>query len=73
MALSYKPLWKLLIDKGINKGDLAKTAGISHNVIAKMGRDEYVSLQVLDRICCALNCDFSDIVTALNKGDERDA
>ena len=68
--ISYKKLWKLLIDRGINKTDLKDLAGVSTNVIAKLGKNEPVSMETLAKICAALNCDVSDIVEISgNKGN----
>lgn len=61
MGLDYKPLWKILIDRGMNKGDLKK-AGVTAPTIAKMGRDEPVSLTTIDRICTFLDCDIEHVV-----------
>ncbi|MEG0546324.1 MAG: helix-turn-helix transcriptional regulator [Oscillospiraceae bacterium] len=55
-------LWKLLIDKKMNKTELKEVAAISFNVLAKMGKNEVVSMDSLMKICRALNCDISDIV-----------
>lgn len=62
MAISYKKLWKLLIDKDMRKKDLCAAAGISHASMAKLGKNENVTTDVLVKICTALNCDFSDIM-----------
>ena len=62
MAISYNKLWKLLIDRGIKKTELRTLAGVSTNVIAKLGKNEPVSMETLAKICTALNCDISDIV-----------
>ena len=62
MAISYKKLWKLLIDRDMYKKDLRAAAGLSTNVIAKMGRNENVSTEVLVKICSVLQCDISDIM-----------
>lgn len=62
MSVSYSPLWKLMIDKGINKTQLCKEAGISTNAMAKLGRNEDVRVEVLVKICTALNCTISDIM-----------
>ncbi|MCD8338145.1 MAG: helix-turn-helix transcriptional regulator [Lachnospiraceae bacterium] len=67
--VSYNKLWKLLIDKRMKKKDLAEAAGISANTIAKMGRDDLVSLEVLVRICRALKCDIGDIVEVIHLPD----
>ena len=62
VAISYNKLWKLLIDRGIKKTELRTLAGVSTNVIAKLGKNEPVSMETLAKICTALNCDISDIV-----------
>ena len=62
MAISYKKLWKLLIDRNILKTDLRLAAGLTTNVIAKLGRNENVSTEVLGKICKTLNCDITDIM-----------
>lgn len=62
MAISYKRLWKLLIDKDMQKKDLRLAAGLTTNVIAKLGKNEDVSTEVLRKICTVLHCDLSDIV-----------
>ena len=62
MTVNYKPLWLLLIEKDMNKTDLAKVAIISTNAVAKMGKNGYVSLQTLEKICIALECQLSDII-----------
>ena len=62
MAVSYKKLWKLLIDKGMRKKDLQLAAGISSGVITKMGKGEAVTTTVLARICRALDCNIGDIM-----------
>ena len=62
MAISYNKLWKLLIDKKMNKQDLRVAAGVSTSVIAKLGKSENVTTDILLRICKALDCDISDIM-----------
>ena len=62
MAVSYKKLWHLMLDRKINKSGLEKLAGISHHSILKMNRDEDVSTEVLTKICTALGCEVQDIV-----------
>ena len=62
MSVSYKPLWKKLIDEDMTKKALGEKAGISKSTIDKMGRGENVSMDVLDKICKALGCDFSDLI-----------
>ena len=63
MIISYDNLWKLLIDKRMNKSELAKKTRISTRTIAKMSRGEPVALTVLVRICDYLNCDIGDLVS----------
>ena len=63
MAVSYKKLWKLLIDKDIKKKDLSSKAGVSPATITKMGKEgTVVTTDVLVKICVALNCEIGDIV-----------
>lgn len=62
MAISYNKLWKLLIDKGIKKTQLKTMAGVSTNIIAKLGKNDPVSMETLAKICAALKCDIADIV-----------
>ena len=62
MGVNYKRLWKLLIDKDMTRTDLRKKTDIASSTLSKMGRNEYVSLDVLVRICCVLNCELSDVV-----------
>lgn len=65
MYVSYDNLWKLLIDKKMNKGDLAKKAKISTSTIAKMSKNDMVAMPVLVKICVALECDIGDIVSVV--------
>ena len=62
MAISYNGLWKILIDKGMKKGDLKRRTGISSGTIAKMTNGEAVTLTVLEKICNEFNCDIGDLV-----------
>ena len=62
MAVSYKKVWKLLIDKDMKKKDLCAAAGISHASMAKLGKNENVTTDVLVKICTALQCDIGDIM-----------
>lgn len=61
MNVDYKKLWKLLIDKDMKKTDLIPVAGISTNVLAKMNKGEFVSMESIQKVCKALNCDVGDI------------
>jgi DNA-binding Xre family transcriptional regulator len=63
--ICYKRLWKLLIDKDLKKKDLAAVATISQSSVAKMSRGETISMDVLLKICTALDCDISDICEAI--------
>ena len=67
MTISYDKLWKKLIDKGIkNKTDLITMADISSNVLAKLGKGEFISMESIQKICKALNCDVGDICVMNN-------
>lgn len=69
MGISYKPLWKLLIDRDIGKSQMRVEAGISTRALAKLGRNEDVSTDVLRKICAYLSCDLSEVVELI-KEDE---
>ncbi|RVU55859.1 helix-turn-helix domain-containing protein [Anaerosphaera multitolerans] len=71
MKVSYNGLWKILIDKNMNKTDLQERIGISPGTIAKMGKGEFVSMEVLYRIATALDVDFGDMVS-VNTGEEKE-
>lgn len=62
MAVCYKKLWKLLIDKNMNKTELRTATGITTTALAKLGRNENVNTEVLVKICKVLECDISDIM-----------
>ena len=62
MARSYNKLWKLMIDKKMNKTQLRTAAKISSNAMAKLGRDESVAIETLEKICEVLRCDIGDIM-----------
>ena len=62
MAVNYKKLWKMLVDRDMKKKDLRITSGISTNALAKLGKNERVTTDVIDKICCTLNCDVGDIM-----------
>ena len=68
MADSYNKLWKLLIDRNMKKKELGETAGISNSLIAKLGKNENVTVDVLVRICSALDCGIEDILE-IDKND----
>ena len=62
MEISYKKLWKMLIDKDMKKKDLQAAAGISWASVTKLSKGEIVSLEVLMKVCRTLNCDIGDIM-----------
>lgn len=62
MPVSYDKLWKLLIDKKMNRTELKEAAGISFNVLAKMGKNEFISMESLHKICLTLNCNIGDVI-----------
>ena len=66
MAVNYNKLWKLLIDKGMTKTDLRLQTGMSTSTLAKMSKNENVSLEVILSICKVLECNIGDIVDATN-------
>ncbi|TDT71555.1 DNA-binding Xre family transcriptional regulator [Hypnocyclicus thermotrophus] len=66
MPISYKKLWKLLIDKDMKKKDLQIAAGISSSSITKMAKNQNVNTETLTKVCKALDCDISDIVEIVN-------
>ena len=62
MQVSYDKLWKLLIDRKMKRSDLKNAAGISFNVVAKMGRNEFVSMESLYKICHTLSCNIGEVM-----------
>ena len=72
MAVDYTKLWKLLIDKKLNKSQLKELAHISTNAVAKLGRNENVSLDTLEKVCVALECGIGDILDFVqDEGDVK--
>ena len=67
MAVCYKKLWKLLIDKNINKTELRMASGITTTALAKLGRDENVNTEVLAKICKTLDCKIEDIMEMVDE------
>ena len=67
MAVSYKRLWKLLIDRDMKKGELCKLAGISNASVTKMGKNGCITTDVLDKICTALRCNIEDIMEIIQE------
>ena len=72
MTLSYTKLWKLLIDKGMTKTEMRLKADISTTTLAKLGKNETVSMEVLIKICKVLECNVGDIMDVINEETEDD-
>ena len=70
MPVSYNKLWKLMIDLNMNKTRLREVAGLSTNIVAKLSKNELVSMDTLLRICRALHCNVGDIVDVAEEADE---
>lgn len=71
--VSYNRLWKLLVDKKMSKADLRKSVGIAPNTMTKLRRDEYVSMEVLEKICSTLHVEPGEVFAFLDKNrDEKD-
>lgn len=70
MTLSYNKLWKLLIDKGMTKTEMRLKADISTTTLAKLEKNETVSMEVLLKICKVLNCNVGDIMDVINEETE---
>lgn len=62
MSISYKPLWRLMLEKDMKKLELRDLVGMSNNTLARLGKNEGISMDVLERICVALDCRIEDIV-----------
>lgn len=71
MAVSYNKLWKMLIDRGMNKTQLCQNAKISTNAMAKLGRNEDVRVEVLTKICMELECSLDDIMEIVPEDKKR--
>lgn len=71
MAVSYKKLWKLLIDKDMKKKDLRSLIGVSTTTMSRLAKDENVSTEILAKICAALNCDVGDIMEFVPESKEK--
>lgn len=67
--ISYKPLWKTLIEKGINKTELRNMAGFSSGTLARMGKEQYIEMKHIDKICHVLNCKISDVIEVDNSSE----
>ena len=69
MAICYNKLWKLMIDKNINKTQLCEKAGITTNAMAKLGKNEPVQVEILAKICKVLDCNVEDIIEVITEND----
>ena len=67
MAVSYKKLWKLLIDKNMKKKDLRTATGMTTTALAKLGKNEHVNTEILAKICKVLECNIEDIVEVIDE------
>lgn len=68
MPFTFNPLWKLLIDKGLNREDLKEALNLSPSTMAKMTKGQYVSLEVLHRMCAHLDCQPGDLIAYVKEG-----
>ena len=71
MSVCYNKLWKLLIDRNMNKTDLRLAAGITTTALAKLGRNENINTEVLVKICRVLNCSIEDIMELIPEGEDN--
>ncbi|MCI8808845.1 MAG: helix-turn-helix transcriptional regulator [Oscillibacter sp.] len=69
MPVSYDKLWKILIDRKMTRTNLKDASGISFNILAKMGKNEFVSMESLYKVCAALNCNVNDILDFLPESE----
>lgn len=72
MAVSYKKLFHMLIDRNMTAAELQKEAGYSANISTRMRRDEYVSLDSIEKVCRVLNCKVDDIVEFVPEGNSKE-
>lgn len=70
MAVTYEKLWKLLKEKNMKKIELQRSAGISGNILARMGKNEYISLESVEKICYVLDCRTDDILEFTPEGEK---
>ena len=67
MSVTYEKLWKLLKEKGMKKIELQRKAGISGNILARMGRDEYISMESVEKVCRILHCGVDDMLDLIDE------
>ncbi len=70
MSVTYEKLWELLKEKNMKKIELQRKAGISGNILARMGKNEYISLESVEKICYVLNCRTDDILEFISEGEK---
>ncbi len=73
MAISYKKLWKLLIDKDMGRTQMANEAGITGNVLGRLSRNEPVSMGSMEKICNLLDCDIGDVMEFVRDNNSKDS
>lgn len=71
MAVSYKPLFKLMIDRDIKKGDIVRMSGVAYSTLGKMANGENVNMSVVEKICLSLGCKIEDVVEILPEQPEK--
>ena len=71
MAISYKPLWHLLVEKEMNKEDLKRATNITSNIVSKKKKNAYVNLDSLEKICLAMDCTLNDVVEIIKEEDKE--
>lgn len=71
MAISYNPLWKKLIDKNIKKSSMASDIGLNASTLASMGKNQFVSLKTINKICDYLNCNIHEVVEYVDGKEEE--
>ena len=72
MGLSYKRLFKLLIDRNLKKKDLCELAGISTSSVTKLANDQYVNTEIIEKICISLGCNIEDIAEVVHNNEARE-
>lgn len=71
MAISYNKLWKLLIDKDMKRKELKELAGVSQNVMSKLSKNQAVSMESMEKLCEALQCDIGDVMEFIPTTQEK--
>lgn len=70
MSFTYEKLWKLLKEKNMKKIEMQRKAGIRGNILVRMGKNQYISMESVEKICCLLNCRTDDILEFIPEGDK---